>query len=698
MFGRLLSITGLRRGKWVAAVAWLVIAAAAGSVSGKFESVQKNEPSDYLPGKAESSRADAVVKRLEGGHLLADTVVVYRRDGELGLSSADRAKVAADRATIDAHPPKAVLPSRAPIVSPDRTTALLDVPVQPRGKGSVLKSAVGGIRDVVHRGAPGGLAVKVTGPGGSSYDAVKVFSNINGTLLYVTVALVFVLLVLIYRSPIFWAIPLVSVGLAENASRALGYGLAKAGIIVNGQTAGILLVLVFGAGTDYALLLVARYREELRRHEDRHEALGVALRRAGPVILASGSTVILGMLCLLMADVNGTRGLAPVAAMGIALALLSSLTLLPALLAIFGRRAFWPFIPRFGTEGASETRGVWRRIAERVNARHRPIALGAVVLLAVLCVGVVDLNSKLTQSHGFRGTVESRQGQDLIARAFPAGASTPLDIVVREPARVGAVRAALARAPGVARGPNALGPVVAGPPGSTFRLTLNADPYSQAAFDDVVRLRKVARAAGGSGALIGGATAETRDFRIFAARDNRLIMPAIIVVVFLVLALLLRAIAAPLLLIATVLLSYGAALGTGVFLFDNVFGFQGEDAAFPLLTYVFLVALGVDYNIFLMARAREETLRVGTRQGMLRALAVTGAVITSAGIVLAGTFSALASLPLVGLTEIGFVIAFGVLLDTFLVRSILVPALVLELDSRVWWPSRLAYFLRDVAA
>jgi RND superfamily putative drug exporter len=660
--------------------------------------VQKNEPSDYLPGKAESSRADAVVKRLQGGHLLADTVVVYRRDGELGLSSADRAKVAADRATIDAHPPKAVLPSRAPIVSRDRTTALLDVPVQPRGKGSVLKSAVGGIRDVVHRGAPGGLAVKVTGPGGSSYDAVKVFSNINGTLLYVTVALIFVLLVLIYRSPIFWAIPLVSVGLAENASRALGYALAKAGIIVNGQTAGILLVLVFGAGTDYALLLVARYREELRRHEDRHEALGVALRRAGPVILASGSTVILGMLCLLMADVNGTRGLAPVAAMGIALALVSSLTLLPALLAICGRRAFWPFIPRFGTEGASETRGVWRRIAERVNARHRPIALGAVVLLAVLCVGVVDLNSKLTQSHGFRGTVESRQGQDLIAKAFPAGASTPLDIVVREPARVGAVRAALARAPGVARGPNALGPVVAGPPGATFRLTLNADPYSQAAFDDVVRLRKVARAAGGSGALIGGATAETRDFRIFAARDNRLIMPAIIVVVFLVLALLLRAIAAPLLLIATVLLSYGAALGTGVFLFDNVFGFAGEDAAFPLLTYVFLVALGVDYNIFLMARAREETLRVGTRQGMLRALAVTGAVITSAGIVLAGTFSALASLPLVGLTEIGFVIAFGVLLDTFLVRSILVPALVLELDSRVWWPSRLAYFLRDVAA
>src|SRR5947209_4492163 len=466
----MLSIRGLRRGKWIAAVVWLVIAGAAGSVSGKFESVQKNEPSDYLPGKAESSKADAVVKRLEGGHLLADTIVVYRRGG--GLTATDRGKVARDRATIDAHPPTAVLPSRAPIASPDRTTALLDIPVQPRGKGDLLKSAVGRIRDVVHGGIPGGLQVKVTGPGGSSYDAVKVFSNINGTLLYVTVALVFVLLILIYRSPIFWAIPLVSVGLAENASRALGYALAKAGITINGQTAGILLVLVFGAGTDYALLLVARYREELRRHEDRHEALGVALRRAGPVILASGSTVILGMLCLLMADVNGSRGLAPVAAMGIALALVSSLTLLPALLAICGRRAFWPFIPRFGTEGASETRGMWRGIAERVDARHRPIALGAVVLLAVLCVGAVDLNSNLTQAHGFRGAVESRQGQDLIAKAFPAGASTPLDIVVRDPARVKAVRAALARAPGVAVGPHALGPVVAGPPGSTFRLTL----------------------------------------------------------------------------------------------------------------------------------------------------------------------------------------------------------------------------------
>jgi RND superfamily putative drug exporter len=681
---RALTFATGRRTKWAVVVVWLVIAAVAGQFAGKFEEGQKNEQSSFLPGDAESVRALEQTKQFPSGDNAPVVVVYQAREGR--LSAEDLRTITADQRALERDRPPATGEFTGPIVSDDRTTALLVAPIEATGDADRLVDAVDAIRERTSADAPDGLQVKVTGAAGFARDTIDVFAGINGTLLIGTALLVFVLLIIIYRSPIFWIIPLVSVAFAEVTARGLGYGLEELGVTVNGQTGGVLPVLVFGAGTDYALLLVSRYREELRRHDDKHEAAALAMRRAGPAVLASGSTVIVALLLLMFAEVNGTSGLGPVCAMGIALAMLSMLTLLPALLCIAGRRAFWPFIPHVGDEASDETHGFWRRVGENVARRPRRIWLATTAGLLVLCLGLTQLNTDLTSANGFRDSVDSVAGQKLLAAAFPAGASAPTDVVVGDAARVQAVRRALADEPGVA----SLGPVQRGAPGARFDLTLEADPYSEQAFDAIPRLRRAAREAGGPTTLIGGPTAQQRDFNVAAARDNRVIVPLVLIVIFVILVALLRAIAAPLLLIATVILSFAAALGVGSFFSMQVFGFAGLDASYPLLVFIFLVALGVDYNIFLMARVREEAQRHGTRDGMLRGLAVTGSVITSAGIVLAGTFSLLAILPLVVLTELGFTIAFGVLLDTLIVRSILVPALTFDIGARIWWPSRLA--------
>jgi RND superfamily putative drug exporter len=681
---RALTFATGRRTKWAVVVVWLVIAAVAGQFAGKFEEGQKNEQSSFLPGDAESVRALEQTKQFPSGDNAPVVVVYQAREGR--LSAGDLRTITADQRALERDRPPATGEFTGPIVSDDRTTALLVAPIEATGDADRLVDAVDAIRERTSADAPDGLQVKVTGAAGFARDTIDVFAGINGTLLIGTALLVFVLLIIIYRSPIFWIIPLVSVAFAEVTARGLGYGLEELGVTVNGQTGGVLPVLVFGAGTDYALLLVSRYREELRRHDDKHEAAALAMRRAGPAVLASGSTVIVALLLLMFAEVNGTSGLGPVCAMGIALAMLSMLTLLPALLCIAGRRAFWPFIPHVGDEASDETHGFWRRVGENVSRRPRRIWLATTAGLLVLCLGLTQLNTDLTSANGFRDSVDSVAGQKLLAAAFPAGASAPTDVVVGDAARVQAVRRALADEPGVA----SLGPVQRGAPGARFDLTLEADPYSEQAFDAIPRLRRAAREAGGPTTLIGGPTAQQRDFNVAAARDNRVIVPLVLIVIFVILVALLRAIAAPLLLIATVILSFAAALGVGSFFSMQVFGFAGLDASYPLLVFIFLVALGVDYNIFLMARVREEAQRHGTRDGMLRGLAVTGSVITSAGIVLAGTFSLLAILPLVVLTELGFTIAFGVLLDTLIVRSILVPALTFDIGARIWWPSRLA--------
>jgi RND superfamily putative drug exporter len=371
------------------------------------------------------------------------------------------------------------------------------------------------------------------------------------------------------------------------------------------------------------------------------------------------------------------------------MAVVSMLTILPALLTVFGRRAFWPFIPRVGSEGTDETHGVWRRIADWVARGPRRVWVGTMAVLAVLIAGLAFLNGDLTTGNMFRDDVDSVQGQKLLEAGFPAGSNARTNVLVTDRGKVDAVGAAVARAPGVAEvSPRA----ERGPAGAKLEVTLTEDPYSTAAFDLIPGIRDAARKVAGDQVLVGGPTAEEHDLRESIARDNRLIVPIALLVVFLILAAVLRAITAPLVPIGTVIVSYLAALGIGAFFFENVFDFPGMPPDLPLFAFVFLVALGVDYNLFLMARVREETLTHGTRDGTIRGLAVTGTVITSAGLVLAGTFSTLAVLPLMALTEIGFTIAVGVLIDTFIVRSLLVPALVLEIGDPVWWPSALARF------
>ena len=443
---------------------------------------------------------------------------------------------------------------------------------------------------------------------------------------------------------------------------------------------------MLGAGTDYALLLVARYREELRRHKDRHEAMALALRTAGPAVFASGLTVIAALLCLTLAEVNGTSGLGPIGALGIAVAMVAMLTLLPALLVIVGRWVFFPFIPRYDPALSSEPTGIWGRLGTAIAARPRKVWIGVVALLLVLSLGLLNFSTGLTTGNSFRGEVESVQGQELISKSFPSGANAPVDIIVRDLLKTDAVRTAVAEVPGIAS---------VAPAGTTSNIVrlqavLEPEPYSTEAYAVIPNIRAAAKSAGGPDTLVGGATAVEADLRDAATRDTKLIVPIALLVVFLILMILLRAVVAPLLLIGTVILSFGAALGVGAVVFDVIFGFPGSDPSQPLFAFVFLVALGIDYNIFLMTRVREETRRYGTRAGMLRGLAVTGGVITAAGIVLAGTFLVLGVLPLIFLTEIGFVVAFGVLLDTFIVRSVLVPALVLDIGPKVWTPSSLA--------
>jgi RND superfamily putative drug exporter len=680
-----LAFSASRRTKWLVFAAWLLLlfGLGAGQVFDKYTEAEKNRQVDYLPESAESVRVLEQVEQFPSGERFA-AVVVYRRDG--GLTAADRAVIAEDRAQLGriatAGKP---LP---PTISRDGTTALNAAPFKATGETEIVTRDADRVREVFE-GAPPGLQVEFTGAMGFVSDSVDVFESINGVLLLGTALLVFVLLILIYRSPIFWLIPFFAVIVAEGTSRGMGYLLSELGTTVTGQSSAILTVLVFGAGTDYALLIVARYREELRHQEDKHAAVATAMRTAGPAIVASAGTVMVGLLCLALADVNGTSGLAFIGAGGIAVAMIVMCTLLPALLAMAGRGWFWPYVPHYGDVGADATHGFWRRVAERVGGRPRSVWIGSVAVLAVMSLGLAFYSDGLTTGNGFRNDESSTRGQDLIAKAFSAGGNIPSTVLVPNPTVADDVRSALQARPEVA----GLGPVEVAEPGARFDLILKADPYSTEAFDQIPGLRKAAREAGGDGVLIGGTTAEERDLREAAERDTKVIVPLVTLVVFLVLAALLRAVILPVLLILTVIVSYLAAIGVGFAVFEFVFDFPGVDPSLPLWTFVFLVALGIDYNIFLMARVREEALKHGTRQGMVRGLAVTGGVITSAGIVLAGTFSVLGTLPLVFLTELGFIIAFGVLLDTFVVRSVLVPALVFDIGPRVWWPSTLSQTL-----
>jgi putative drug exporter of the RND superfamily len=671
-----------RRGKWIVLVFWLALVALAGPVGGKLASVVKNDQASYLPSDAESTRAIDVVKRLPSGQTFPGVVLGERASG---LTAEDRAAMQAIAARVEATAPHLRGRVSAPFASSDGQALLMSVPLQGGLDGDQVKAAITAVRAAARALAPPGLSVSVGGIAALTADEIDAFKGIDSTLLYATLAIVVVILLVTYRSPVLWVVPLIAAGVSYTISQAVVYELAAhAGLVVSGESQGILTVLVFGAGTDYALLLVARYREELTRHQDRHEAMAVALRRVSPAVLASASTVVLGLLCLFASTLASDRGLAPVGAAGIVCAFAALMTLLPALLAIFGRFMFWPFVPHAG-HTPDPLRSVWGRAGQRIARRPRltwAVSLGVLVALAL---GVLDFHGGLTNDQAFRETPASVLADRALARHFPAGVSSPLQVIGALSA-AGPLLAATSSTPGIvsARDAEEAGGLV------RIEATLAAVNDSQAAWDTVESLRSRVHAIPGSNAIVGGESAITLDVENAAVRDREIVMPMILVVVFAVLVLLLRAVVAPLLLIATVAVSFLAALGGAALIFDHVLGFAGADQTLPLLGFVFLVALGVDYNIFLMSRVREETLRNGTRRGMLLGLATTGGVITSAGVVLAATFSALGLLPLVFLTEIGVLVAFGVLLDTLLVRSVLVPALVTDLGARVWWPSRLA--------
>ncbi|MEU6850568.1 MMPL family transporter [Actinacidiphila alni] len=689
--GRIAQVVCGRRSKWVVLALWVVVLVVVSPLAQKLTDAQKNDSASWLPSNAESTQVLDLQKEFVPES--APAVVVYTRPG--GLTGADVAKIGKDAASIRALTAHGIVGTRSVGPQLDRRSApraaqlIVPITIDPSG-WTAISDAVKEIRHTAERNADG-LQVHITGPGGFSADSADAFAGIDGTLLYAALAVVIMILLITYRSLSLLFLPVISVVGALFSAEAVIYLLAKhAGLVVNAQSAGILTVLVFGAGTDYALLLVARYREELRNHEDRHEAMALALHRAGPAIIASAATVALSMLCLLAADMNSTSGLGPVAAIGVAVALLAMLTLFPALLVIFGRWVFWPAIPHVGTAEPTKS-GVWARIGTAVGHRPRSVWITTVLVLGALALGLTSLKATgLSSADSFTNTPDSVTGQKVQARYFPAGGGQPLVVIARADA-AGPVRTALAGVEGVVPASVGTPPGVAAQKNGRVYLeaTLTDPADSKAAQRTVERARTTLHQVPDADALVGGGTAVQKDTNAAATHDNKLLIPLILLVVLLILALLLRALVAPLILMATVVLSFAAALGVSSMVFRHVFDYAGEDTAFPLFVFVFLVALGIDYNIFLMTRIREETVRLGTRDGVRTGLAATGGVITSAGLVLAGTFAVLGTLPVVGFAEIGFAVAFGVLLDTFVVRSVLVSAITLDLGHRVWWPSRL---------
>jgi RND superfamily putative drug exporter len=675
-------LTG-RRTKFLVVVFWLVVIGIAGPLAGKLTGAQENDTAAWLPGSAESTKVLEIQQSFQSPNALP-AVIVYERDS--GLTADDRARAAADAQQLARFEGVQGKPT-GPIPSDDgkamQTVVTFDL-------GSDGWQKAPGIADRIRElgSGPAGLAVHVTGPFGLAADSASAFEGIDSALLFATVAVVVVILLLTYRSPVLWLLPVLSAGVALTVAQAVVYLLAEhAGLVVNGQSAGILTVLVFGAGTDYALLLVARYREELRRHADRHEAMAVALHRAGPAIIASGATVIVGMLCLLFAETNSTRSLGPVAAIGVAVALLVMISLLPALLVVCGRWLFWPVKPQYGSAEPT-TRGFWARAGNRIARRPRIVWVTTALVLGALSIGVVNLNANgLTNAESFTGHPDSVVGEEAVARHFPqaAGAGNPVAIVADAPAAE-RVRAAVTGTAGL----GGVSPPQIRGDHAYLEATLTDQADSPAAYATIDRLRATVHAVPDADALVGGGTAINLDLQRAARHDRNLIVPIVLVVVLMILMVLLRAVLSPLILIATVVLSFAAALGASALIFDWVFGFSGADSSLPLFVFVFLVALGIDYNIFLMTRVHEEAKRYGTRRGALIGLAATGGVITSAGLVLAGTFAVLGTLPLVFLAELGFAVALGVLLDTIVVRSVLVTALNLDIGRHIWWPSRLA--------
>ncbi|MGI9156149.1 MAG: MMPL family transporter [Marmoricola sp.] len=666
--------------KWIVLALWIIAVGGLGSFAGKLTNVEDNQASSWLPGNAESTRALDKLAPFQDPNSIPTVVVYQARSGTLTPANLAAAKSAAAKIADLKGVQGKVL---GPFPSEDGEVAQTIVSFNLGKDGwNKLPDTVRSLRQVA---AVDGTSLHVAGQGGQAADSAEAFAGLDGSLLYTTLIIVILILLLTYRSPVLWFLPIFSSVVALVVSQAVVYFLAKdAGLTVNGQSQGILTVLVIGASTDYALLLVARYREELRRHEDRHEAMAFALHRAAPAIIASAATVVLGMLCLVFAEMNSTAGMGPVLAVGIVVGLLVMITLLPALLVIFGRWVFWPARPSFGSFEPTSA-GFWARVGGRINRKPRVVWVGTTMVLLVACLGTFTLNANgLSTTDSYTKDFDSIIGQKVLTAHGLADQSNPV-LVVANADRADAVRAAMTGIPGL-QDPS---PPIAKGGVAFISAPTTDDATSDSAFAAVGRARTAVHQVTGANALVGGGSAILFDTENASSHDNQLIIPIVLLVVLLILMLLLRALLAPLLLIATVVLSFGAALGLSALLFRYVFGFAGADASLPLFVFVFLVALGIDYNIFLMTRVREETAQHGTRRASLIALGATGGVITSAGMVLAATFLVLGTMPLVAFAEIGVAVALGVLLDTMVVRSVLVTALNLDIGGRIWWPSSL---------
>ncbi|WP_377274480.1 MMPL family transporter [Peterkaempfera sp. SMS 1(5)a] len=663
---------------WAVLALWLAVLALAGPLAGRLADVQQNRAVDYLPASADSTQVAKVQDALPGGEA-TELVVVYHRDG--GLTGADRARAQAQIGEIARTHRLTATPTAVP--SKDGTTVMYAVASTQPGQDDDARTAfVDDVRNVTDGG--GGLTAEVGGAGALNTDMKGVYSSLDGPLLYTTVAVVAVLLILIYRSPLLWLLPLLVAGVADGAAMAAVYGLHQAfGITVTGQSQGVMTILVFGAGTDYALLLVARYREELRRIPRPYEAMRAALRGCGPAILASSGTVAAGLLCLLAADLNSSRGMGPIAAVGVLSALVAMVTLLPALLVLLGRRVFWPLVPAYGSR-PPQRRGLFAAMGTSAARRPAAVLAGGAVLLGALALGALHLPGSLKNEDAFTTAPESVTAMQTLARAYPGSGTQPITVV----APTGRAAEVLAKA----RTTSGVATVERGRSGAGWTelfVTAEAAPETPGETATIKALR--AGLDSRFGAYVGGASAQQIDLADTSSRDRWIVVPLVLLSVLLILVALLRSLVAPLLLVVAVVAVWGAALGIGGLLFGPLLGFRGTDPVLPLLSFVFLVALGVDYGIFLMHRMREES-RSGAEPAAaaLTALRTTGGVIASAGLVLAATFSVLITMPLVSLVELGLVIAVGVLLDTFLVRTYLVTSASLALGRRVWWPGRLS--------
>ena len=710
-----------RKALWIAIVsilAWLSIGGFAGGAFSKISTVQENDNSAFLPDSAESTIAgEVLVKFSSQDDQLFPALLLLLGDLNPATNAQAFEKVNQYAATL----PSRTLPATGKPLSTyfAQGVPLTPIPAQD-GKAILINAQLDfAVADANIDGEPvfpkiiefiredmekefasAGITTHVTGPAGLFADLFEAFGSIDTRLLQTTLIVVAIILIIVYRSPVLWILPLFTAGSALGIATMIVYYLAREDIIdLNGQTQGILDVLVLGAATDYALLLIARYREELHHHESRFESMKIALRGVVEPIIASGSTVIAGLLVLLLSDLSSNRGLGPVGSIGIASSMLAVLTLLPALLIVFGRWIFWPKIPRFD-DVDEKLSGLWSKVGNLVDRRPKAVWISTGLALLIFAGFSVTLKSDgLSQSEAFSTRTDSVIGLEKLGEHFPSGEGTPVEIVVDQ-ADIASAAAAIGRVSNVAsvvpltnvdpltQRPTSELKVVDGK--VVLYATLKVAPDSAEGKESIPLIRQAAKEVNPN-ILVGGQSAIGYDVDQSSRRDNRVIIPIVLLLIAVILGFLLRSILAAALLLITVVLSFAATLGVCALVFDHVFGFAGTDAAFPLFAFIFLVALGIDYNIFLMTRVREESLKIGTRAGIIKGLTVTGGVITSAGIVLAATFGVLGILPLVFLAELGFAVAFGVLLDTIIVRSLLVPALVRVIGPKIWWPSKLQH-------